>query len=98
MSCRHTHGKGIQHCWRNDVRFRAEAAFVSRVCREEVPRGVSGTTGVSSVAATLWLRFPRLRQADPLQEGRLDFFVPCGAVAGVIARTDAQRGVWKAPA
>lgn len=23
---------------------------------------------------------------------------PCGAVAGVIARTDAQRGVWKAPA
>ena len=25
-------------------------------------------------------------------------FVPCGAVAGVIARTDAARGVWKAPA
>jgi phage tail sheath protein FI len=25
-------------------------------------------------------------------------FVPCGAVAGVIARTDSQRGVWKAPA
>ena len=25
-------------------------------------------------------------------------FAPCGAVAGVFARTDAQRGVWKAPA
>jgi hypothetical protein len=25
-------------------------------------------------------------------------FAPAGAVAGVIARTDAQRGVWKAPA
>ena len=25
-------------------------------------------------------------------------FAPCGAVAGVIARTDATRGVWKAPA
>ena len=25
-------------------------------------------------------------------------FVPCGAVAGVIARTDATAGVWKAPA
>jgi phage tail sheath protein FI len=24
--------------------------------------------------------------------------VPCGAVAGIFARTDAQRGVWKAPA
>ena len=29
---------------------------------------------------------------------RLEDFVPCGAVAGVFARTDAQRGVWKAPA
>ena len=25
-------------------------------------------------------------------------FVPCGVVAGIFARTDAQRGVWKAPA
>ena len=25
-------------------------------------------------------------------------FVPCGAVAGIFARTDGQRGVWKAPA
>ena len=24
--------------------------------------------------------------------------MPCGAVAGVMARTDVQRGVWKAPA
>ena len=29
---------------------------------------------------------------------RSNDFVPCGAVAGVFARTDAQRGVWKAPA
>jgi phage tail sheath protein FI len=36
--------------------------------------------------------------ADPLAEGRLQAFPPCGAVAGLIARTDAQRGVWKAPA
>ena len=28
----------------------------------------------------------------------MEEFVPCGAVAGVFARTDAQRGVWKAPA
>ncbi len=42
--------------------------------------------------------FPRLRMPDPAQENRLDTFVPCGAVAGIMARTDAQRGVWKAPA
>ena len=36
--------------------------------------------------------------ADPLRENRVDSFAPCGALAGVIARTDATRGVWKAPA
>ena len=35
---------------------------------------------------------------DPLAENALTDFVPCGVVAGVIARTDTQRGVWKAPA
>ncbi len=44
------------------------------------------------------LFFPRVRMADPLQENRLDEFVPCGVIAGIIARTDAQRGLWKAPA
>ncbi|MBW7881370.1 MAG: phage tail sheath family protein [Caldilineaceae bacterium] len=44
------------------------------------------------------LYFPRVRIADALQENRLATFVPCGVMAGVIARTDAQRGIWKAPA
>jgi phage tail sheath protein FI len=44
------------------------------------------------------LFFPYLRQPDPKQGGLVDDFVPCGAVAGVFARTDTQRGVWKAPA
>ncbi|HEU4768865.1 MAG TPA: phage tail sheath C-terminal domain-containing protein, partial [Pyrinomonadaceae bacterium] len=42
--------------------------------------------------------FPRIRQPNPLRENKLEEFVPCGVVAGVFARTDAQRGVWKAPA
>lgn len=42
--------------------------------------------------------FPRIVAPDPLEEYRLREFDPCGAVAGVISRTDAQRGVWKAPA
>jgi uncharacterized protein len=44
------------------------------------------------------LYFPRIRAADPLRENRLATYAPCGAVAGIIARTDGQRGVWKAPA
>ena len=42
--------------------------------------------------------FPRLRAPDALRENRLETFAPCGVVAGIYARTDAQRGVWKAPA
>lgn len=44
------------------------------------------------------LYFPRVRIADPLRENRLATFAPCGVMAGVMARIDAQRGVWKAPA
>jgi phage tail sheath protein FI len=44
------------------------------------------------------LFFPRLRQPNPLRDNQVEEFVPCGAVAGIFARTDSQRGVWKAPA
>ena len=44
------------------------------------------------------LFFPALRQPNPEQGARMERFVPCGAVAGVMARTDQERGVWKAPA
>jgi uncharacterized protein len=44
------------------------------------------------------LYFPCVREFDRLRNSRLDTFVPCGIVAGVIARTDVARGVWKAPA
>jgi uncharacterized protein len=42
--------------------------------------------------------FPRVRLADPLQNGRLRTFPNSGLMAGVWARTDGQRGIWKAPA
>ena len=42
--------------------------------------------------------YPRLKQPDLLRKNQIEEFVPCGAVAGIFARTDAQRGVWKAPA
>jgi phage tail sheath protein FI len=57
-------------------------------------RGVFGAADRPNAA----IYFPRLRMGNPLRENRLDTFAPSGAVAGQIARTDAQRGVWKAPA
>jgi hypothetical protein len=58
--------------------------------------GALGLTGVEARNAALY--FPRVRQSDPLREGQIDTFVPCGIIAGVMARTDLNRGVWKAPA
>ncbi|MFQ3665025.1 MAG: phage tail sheath C-terminal domain-containing protein [Sphingomonadaceae bacterium] len=42
--------------------------------------------------------YPRTRVPDPLNGGRLRSLGPSGTIAGLYARTDAQRGVWKAPA
>jgi len=55
-----------------------------------------GLTG--EIARNAALYFPRVIQTDPNLDGQLDTFVPCGIVAGVMARTDTNRGVWKAPA
>ncbi|WP_449426361.1 phage tail sheath family protein, partial [Rhodanobacter lindaniclasticus] len=55
-----------------------------------------GLNGVAARNAALY--FPRVIESDPKRQGQLDTFVPCGIVAGVMARTDTQRGVWKAPA
>jgi uncharacterized protein len=67
--------------------------------KEDAKTGVAsiiGLVGSSSNNAALF--FPRLRQPNPLRENQVEDFVPCGAIAGIFARTDAQRGVWKAPA
>jgi len=42
--------------------------------------------------------FPRLRLPDPLNSFQPRTFAPSGVVAGLYARIDASRGVWKAPA
>ena len=42
--------------------------------------------------------YPQVRLSDPLRENRLESFPPSGLMAGLMARTDSLRGVWKAPA
>ncbi|MCD2442998.1 phage tail sheath subtilisin-like domain-containing protein [Agromyces sp. SYSU K20354] len=59
-------------------------------------RGVEAAVGTSSPNAALYL--PRLRWSDPVQGAVPEVSSAAGAVAGVIARTDATEGVWSAPA
>ena len=72
----------------------ANAGTAANNAKEGLP--TLGLNGLGARNAALY--FPRVVQADPLREGQLDTFVPCGIIAGVMARTDVQRGVWKAPA
>jgi len=44
------------------------------------------------------LFFPRLKMPNPLENNQLQIFAPCGVAAGLFARTDTERGVWKSPA
>ena len=60
--------------------------------------GNAGLNLTGPAARNAALYFPRVLEADPLLDGELVPFAPCGVVAGAIARVDTQRGVWKAPA
>jgi uncharacterized protein len=55
------------------------------------PPGIAGTNAA--------FYYPWLQAPDPLSAtGAQRPYPPCGFVAGMYARTDASRGVWKAPA
>lgn len=61
-----------------------------------MPDDLDDITGADALNAAIY--FPWVRAPDPLQNGALRNFPPCGVVAGIYARTDSTRGVWKAPA
>jgi phage tail sheath protein FI len=65
---------------------------------EEARTGVADLDLNGDRARNAAVYFPRVKQADPKLDGQVGTFAPSGMVAGVLARTDAQRGVWKAPA
>lgn len=56
------------------------------------------TSGLTVRGKNAAAYFPRVRVPDPLNNFQLRTFAPCGIVAGLYARTDVERGVWKAPA
>lgn len=54
------------------------------------------SSGTESINAAIY--FPRMLQTDVLDSTTQQVRAPSGAIAGLYARTDHSRGVWKAPA
>jgi phage tail sheath protein FI len=79
----------------------ARRAFLIADCEERatvasVSASLAAIAGANAANAALY--FPWVLALDPLQDNTPRAFPPCGFVAGVYARTDAMRGVWKEPA
>ena len=82
---------------------RAMLVVDSPAAWEDVQGAVTGIgtfalSGESAKNAALYFPYARITDPDTTQLGRKIDMPPAGAVAGVYARTDVQRGVWKAPA
>jgi uncharacterized protein len=75
------------------VKWRTSSDLVSTASAKLSELNLSGEQARNAA-----IFYPRVMQADPEREGEIRIFPPCGLIAGIMARTDATRGVWKAPA
>jgi len=95
----------------DDADFETLVAFLNRFCDERGsfllidPNTSDHIDDVGDFDMRVGTRnnalfFPHLEVTDPLapRGSRLRRLPPSGAVAGIYARTDSRRGVWKAPA
>ena len=80
------------------ARRRAFVVVDPPIAWDEASDVIAGLGAVVAPDENAAIYFPRVRMADSLRDNRLETFAPCGVVAGIYARTDAERGVWKAPA
>ena len=77
----------------------------------DIPAGIDPAARDEPAEVLQWLKsnnglrhknvatyYPRPRVADPNRGYRLRTVAPSGTLAGLYARTDSERGVWKAPA
>lgn len=69
----------------------AKAATLTTV--QTAPAGITGPDAINAAFYFPWITAP-----DPLSQNMPSQFPPSGFVAGIYARTDGTRGVWKAPA
>ena len=90
-----TRAAAIRYCEKRGALFIADPG----VAWQSVKQAVAGLNAAFPTRSShVALFFPFLQASDPASAGKTITVAPCGAVAGVMARTDAQRGVWRAPA
>lgn len=90
-------GKAAEYCERRRA-FLIVDSPASWTDKAAALAGFSDVANVGTTSANAAIFFPRVLKVDRLDDNRVNTFCPGGAVAGIFARTDAQRGVWKAPA
>jgi phage tail sheath protein FI len=94
----------VQATWNDAAKFCQDHRAMLLVDAVDDPVATARTSGpnlmnVANLKKNAAIFYPHIRVADPLSRtGTIGDYVPCGAMAGVFARTDAERGVWKAPA
>jgi phage tail sheath protein FI len=76
------------------VKWGSSAATAAKTAKDGL--GSLGLSGTSARNAALF--FPCVKVPDILRNNQIDTFVPCGMIAGIMAKTDTNRGVWKTPA
>ena len=87
-----TRAAAIRYCEKRGALFIADPGVAWQSARQAIA-GLNAAFPTRSPHVALF--FPFLQSADPASAGKTMTVAPCGAVAGVMARTDAQRGVWR---
>jgi phage tail sheath protein FI len=92
-------GQAASYCERRRAFYIVDPPSAWTDLRTVLNKFSSPTTDfVGTRSANAAIYFPRIRKSNPLRKNQLQDFAPSGAIAGLYARTDAARGVWKAPA
>lgn len=88
-------GTAVQYCQDRRAMLILDPP-VSWTNKDSAVKGMNNND-LNTSSGNAMLYFPRLVEIDPLTSQRIAVGAG-GAVAGLIARTDLERGVWKAPA
>ncbi|HET7035604.1 MAG TPA: phage tail sheath C-terminal domain-containing protein [Thermomicrobiaceae bacterium] len=89
--------EAIAYCVKRRA-FMIVDVFENQDAFDKVAAWITGDDASSLRSPNSALYFPRMQMPDPLLNNRVRKFPAAGALAGLFARTDASRGVWKAPA
>jgi len=87
-----TRAAAIRYCEKRRALFIADPSVAWQSAQQAIA-GLNEAFPTRSSHVALF--FPFLQATNPASAGKTMTVAPCGAVAGVLARTDAQRGVWR---